>query len=65
MLQKKIEGIPDNPELIVLPEMFSTGFSMKKESLAETMEGPTVEWMQETARQKGCHYYRQYHRQRR
>jgi predicted amidohydrolase len=27
---QKIEGIPDNPELIILPEMFSTGFTMKK-----------------------------------
>jgi omega-amidase len=53
MLQKKIEGIPDNPELIVLPEMFSTGFTMKKESMAETMEGPTVEWMHKTAGNKG------------
>lgn len=54
MLQKKIEGIPDNPELIVLPEMFSTGFTMKKESMAETMEGPTVEWMRKTAGKKGA-----------
>jgi omega-amidase len=54
MLQKKIEGLHDNPELIVLPEMFSTGFSMKKESLAETMDGPTVEWMRKTAFKKGA-----------
>jgi omega-amidase len=54
MLQKKIEGIPDKTELIVLPEMFSTGFSMKKESLAETMDGPSVEWMREIASKKGA-----------
>ncbi len=30
---------------MLLPEMFSTGFSMKPEELAETMHGPTVEWM--------------------
>jgi len=53
MFQKKIEELPSQPELIVLPEMFSTGFSMKKESLAETITGPTVEWMRETAGKKG------------
>ena len=54
MLEKKIDGIPDNPELIVLPEMFSTGFSMNKESLSETMDGPTVSWMRKTAIRKGA-----------
>ena len=62
MLQKKIETIPDKPELIILPEMFSTGFSMDKESLAETMDGPTVEWMKKTAARKRSHHYRQYNR---
>src|ERR1700682_2683876 len=54
MLQKKIAGIPDKTELIVLPEMFSTGFSMEKESLAETMDGVTINWMRETAAKKGA-----------
>src|SRR5450755_2391145 len=52
MLQKKIQAIPDKTELIILPEMFSTGFSMEKESLAETMNGPTIEWMRNTATEK-------------
>ena len=34
-----------SPDLIVLPEMFTTGFSMKPEDLAETMDGPTLRWM--------------------
>src|ERR1700676_1150730 len=54
MLQKKIEGIQDKTELIILPEMFSTGFSMEKESLAETMDGMTVEWMRTTAAKKNA-----------
>ena len=54
MLQRKIESIPGRPELIVLPEMFSTGFSMNKESLAETMEGNTVNWLRTTAAKKGA-----------
>jgi predicted amidohydrolase len=54
MLERKIEGIPGKPELIVLPEMFSTGFSMNKESLAETMDGYTVNWLRKTAAKKGA-----------
>jgi omega-amidase len=54
MLQKKIDAIPDRPELIVLPEMFSTGFSMSTETLAETMDGPTLAWMKKTAAEKGA-----------
>jgi omega-amidase len=52
MLERKIEGIPGNPELIVLPEMFSTGFSMNKESLAETMNDDTMNWLRKTAARK-------------
>ena len=49
MLREKIESIPSYTELVILPEMFSTGFSMDAENLAETMEGPTVAWMKEVA----------------
>jgi predicted amidohydrolase len=52
MLSQKIAAIPDKTELIVLPEMFSTGFSMNKEILAETMEGSTIQWMRDTAAKK-------------
>lgn len=45
MLEEKIIGLYRNTELVVLPEMFSTGFSMKPELLAETMEGETMAWM--------------------
>jgi omega-amidase len=53
MLEKKISRIPVNTELIVLPEMFSTGFSMNNHLLAETMDGKTVNWMQKIAADKG------------
>jgi predicted amidohydrolase len=39
----------DAVDLIVLPEMFTTGFSMVPTSIAETMEGETVCWMLEKA----------------
>lgn len=42
-------------DLIVLPEMFSTGFSMASEELAESMQGPTVQWMQEQASRLQTH----------
>ncbi len=45
MFEEKINSVQDKMEVVVLPEMFSTGFSMKPEILAETMEGPTVQWM--------------------
>jgi predicted amidohydrolase len=54
MLQKGIEGIQDKTELIILPETFSTGFSMEKESLAESMDGMTVEWMRTMAAKKNA-----------
>ncbi len=51
-LEEKILSIPGNPELVVLPEMFSTGFSMSPAGLAEPMDGPTVAWMRSVAARK-------------
>lgn len=48
--ERKIAAIPQK-ELVVLPEMFSTGFSMNPTTLAETMDGPTLQWMQKMAQQ--------------
>ena len=39
MLEQKISTINEKTEIVVLPEMFSTGFSMKPELLAEPMDG--------------------------
>ncbi len=47
MLKNKIEAIEERTEIIVLPEMFSTGFTMQPELFAETMEGETMQWMKE------------------
>lgn len=46
-----IEGIKGQKEIVVLPEMFSTGFSMAPERLAESMDGDTLQWMKEMAGQ--------------
>lgn len=52
LLEEKINSIKENTEIVVLPEMFTTGFSMKPEMLAETMEGKTVQWMKRIAAEK-------------
>jgi omega-amidase len=40
--------------LIVLPEMFTTGFSMNPERLKETLDGPSVQWMKDLAKEKNA-----------
>ena len=48
--EKLTSGIGD-PDLVILPEMFNTGFSMESARLAETMSGPTVMWMAKVAKE--------------
>lgn len=45
MLEDKLRNLEQPTEIVVLPEMFSTGFSMRPAELAETMDGETVNWM--------------------
>jgi predicted amidohydrolase len=52
MLEEKIMGISEKTNLVILPEMFSTGFSMKPSVLAETMDGETINWMKRIASSK-------------
>ena len=52
MLREKIFSIKEKTEIVVLPEMFSTGFSMNPQALAETMDGSTIKWMKEIAAEK-------------
>ncbi len=47
--EEKINAITENVDLVVLPEMFPTGFSMTPEDIAETMDGETVNWMKAMA----------------
>jgi predicted amidohydrolase len=46
--QEKIDKI-ESTDLIVLPEMFTTGFSMNPKDISETMNGETVQWMKDNA----------------
>ena len=50
----KINEIQSEVNLIVLPEMFSTGFTMNASEVAETMQGDTIEWMKLKAKQKNA-----------
>ena len=52
MFADKILSIKEKTEIVVLPEMFSTGFNVRPEKLAETMNGNTVNWMKEIAAKK-------------
>jgi omega-amidase len=52
MLEEKIKNIRHPAQVVVLPEMFSTGFSMNPELLAEDMNDTTVEWMKRVAAEK-------------
>jgi len=53
-LSSKIEQIQEDTDIILLPELFSTGFTMQAEGLAEPMDGKGVKWMQETAGLMNC-----------
>lgn len=48
-IELKIRNITDRTDVIVLPEMFTTGFSMTPAKFAEPMTGKTVNWMKQMA----------------
>ncbi len=55
MLAQKVAGITESTDLIVLPETFSTGFSMSPDQYAEEVsESKAIAWMRTTAQQKNC-----------
>ena len=51
--EDKISAINDT-DLILLPEMFTTGFTMNAAALAEPMDGPAVTWIKRIAKEKSC-----------
>lgn len=51
---ERLAPLKGQTDLVVLPEMFSTGFSMRATALAEPMDGPTVSWMVEQAATLGA-----------
>ncbi len=51
---KEIEKLKKQTHLIVLPEMFATGFTMDTELVAETMDGNVMQWMKKQAAVAEC-----------
>ena len=52
--EEVIAGITARKHVVILPEMFSTGFSMSPELLAEPMDGKSVQWMADMAVKHRC-----------
>ncbi|NJN52009.1 MAG: amidohydrolase [Gammaproteobacteria bacterium] len=50
MFDQWFAELPADADVVVLPEMWSTGFTMRTAEVAEAMAGPTVTWMREQAR---------------
>lgn len=48
---QKFWRLPPDTDLVVLPEMFNTGFSIKSEKNAQTMEGTALSWLKQKAAQ--------------
>ena len=54
LLSEKFASIKGKQQIIILPETFTTGFSMQAEKLAEKMDGETAQWMKEEAIKNRC-----------
>ena len=54
MLEERIFTLPEQTDLIVLPEMFTTGFTMDASAVAEPMNLTTFRWLKQMAAQTGA-----------
>ncbi len=54
LFEQKINSISENVDLIVLPEMFTSGFTMNPEIVAETMTGEAILLLKNLAKSKNC-----------
>jgi predicted amidohydrolase len=52
--ENKIKTLSDEIDLIVLPEMFTSGFTMNPATVAESMNGETLIWLKAVAKTKNC-----------
>lgn len=53
-LSLRLSALKEKTDLILLPEMFNTGFTTNVEKCAETMDGPTMHWLYEHAKSYEC-----------
>lgn len=54
LLTRKLDSLKQQTDLIVLPEMFTTGFSMTPEKLAEKPFGKTQQWMEKISKEQNA-----------
>ncbi len=54
LFYKKITEVKGEVDLIVLPEMFTSGFTMNPNQVAEPMNGESVVWLKDIAKQRNC-----------
>jgi len=54
VLEEKIYSVANDVDLIVLPEMFTSGFTMHPNLVSETMNGTTISWLKNIAATKNC-----------
>ena len=52
--ERLIQSIKEDTDIIILPEMFATGFTMQPAGVAESADGATVQWMKDMAKAKNC-----------
>lgn len=52
LFEQKITNLDNDVDLIILPEMFTSGFTMQPNSICESMNGKTMQWMQKMAKKK-------------
>jgi predicted amidohydrolase len=50
----KINAIKEPTDIIILPEMFTTGFTMNQQLFAEDHGGNGLQWMIQKAKEKNC-----------
>jgi len=53
-LDRMITRVPEETGLVLLPETFSTGFTMRAEKFAEGADGNAVKWMERVASERSC-----------
>ena len=49
LFAEALDSLDGPTDLVILPEMFTTGFTMQAAGQAEPMDGPSVRWMQSQA----------------
>ena len=54
LIEDRFAELGEVPDLVILPEMFTTGFTMNVSAMAETMSGESVKWMMRSAKTWDC-----------